>query len=115
MFDYRLDAVTRRGIIFVIIFGTVVLVATFLNLRWNHIYLNYQFNGRVDSVTYGDKGTPGVIIKGNEYYLDAGDWNENSSHLINKGDSLIKSKNSLVVTLIKPNGQIIIKGPHTNN
>jgi len=102
---YRMDVLRLVGV-----FGAVGLaILTFLFIHWHYKYLNYQFNGRVDSVEYGDKGTTIVIIKGNTYFLNEADWNLDDSHIIQKGDSLIKKSNSIIVRLIKPNGKVIIK------
>jgi hypothetical protein len=102
---YRPDILKR-----VAIFGAIGLVVLiFFSIKWNNTYLNYQFNGRLDSIAYGDKGTPIVIIKGKTYFLKEVDWNFHKSHIIQKGDSLIKDKNSITVKLVKPNGEVIIK------
>ncbi len=102
---YRPDILKRVAIFAAI--GFVVLI--FYSIHWHYKYLNYQFNGRVDSIAYGDKGVPIVIIKGNTYFLEAVDWNFQDSHLIQKGDSLVKNKNSIIVKLIKPDGKVIVK------
>lgn len=101
---YRKDILKRCAI-----FGGIgLIILIFLNIRWHYKYLGYQFNGRVDSISYGDKGTPIVIIKGESYLLNASDGNLDDKHIIEKGDSLIKMKNTSSVKLIKLNGQVII-------
>jgi len=44
------------------------------------------------------KGVPNVIVSGKEYYLSAG---YNFDHKIEKGDSLIKYKDSNLYKLVK--------------
>jgi hypothetical protein len=67
----------------------------------------YHFNGIVDSVSYSIKGQATVIIKGAHFELGFWDFDHDR---IAKGDSLIKEKNSMIIKLIKRNGQIIIEG-----
>jgi hypothetical protein len=61
--------------------------------------LAYEFNGKVENVNYDDKGKPTVLIDGKEYDLLVNFWNFN--HKIQKGDSLIKQKNTMVIKLVK--------------
>lgn len=68
--------------------------------------LSYQFQGRVDSVWYDDKGGPTIKVNGNKYDLLVNYWDFN--HQIEVGDSLIKVKNSMLVRIIKKNGKVII-------
>ena len=100
---YRTDVLKRVAIGALI--GIIVLI--YLSVRWHYKYLSYQFDGRVDSISYSDKGAAVIMIKGNEYVLDD-PW-QREFITINKGDSLIKLKNSQKVKLIRPDGEIIIK------
>ena len=68
--------------------------------------LAFQFDGKVDSVWYDDKGKPTIKIRGNKYDLLVNFWNFNRQ--IESGDSLIKVKNSMIVTLVKKSGKIIV-------
>jgi hypothetical protein len=101
---YRVDLLKRVAIAGVI--GVIVL--TGLSIRRHYVYLDYNFNGQVDSIRYGDKGTSIIIIKGKEFDLND-DWSKGNGASINKGDSMVKLKNSTWVKLIRPNGEMIIK------
>ena len=90
---YRIDILKRVALCGVV--GLAVLI--FLSVRRHYEYLNYKFNGRVDNISYGDKGTPIIIINGNTYFLEESDWNLHDSHMIQKGDSMIKNKNSTLL------------------
>jgi hypothetical protein len=92
------------------IFGVIgVIVLIFFSIKARCKDLNYQFNGRVDSVFYGEKATATVWVKKEKYYLDANNWDFDHNR-IQKGDSLIKEKNSMVIRLIRPNGSVIVEG-----
>ncbi|QEM12170.1 hypothetical protein [Mucilaginibacter rubeus] len=65
------------------------------------------FNGKVQNVVYSVKGEPTVSINNKTFILPVNLWNFN--HKIEKGDSLIKFKDSMVVKLIKSrSGQAIL-------
>ena len=66
-----------------------------------------QFNGKVDSVAYDIKGQARVTIKGRNYDLDNNNWDFDHNR-IQKGDSMIKDKNTLLIKLIKKDGQLIV-------
>ena len=68
---YRVDILKRVAIASVI--GAIVI--TGFTISRHYIYLDYNFNGRVDSIRYGDKGTSIIIIKGNEFDLND-DWSK---------------------------------------
>jgi membrane-bound ClpP family serine protease len=102
---YRPDVLKRVGILGAI--GVIVLI--FFSIKAHYKDLNYQFNGRVDSVFYGEKATATVWVRKEEYYLDANNWDFDHNR-IQKGDSLIKEKNSMVIRLIRPNGSVIVEG-----
>jgi hypothetical protein len=101
---YRLDILKRVAIAGVI--GVIVLIG--FSIRRHYVYLDYNFNGLVDSISYGDKGTAIVIIKGKEFVLND-DWSNYMNIIINKGDSMVKLKDSTWVRLIRPNGITIVK------
>jgi hypothetical protein len=66
----------------------------------------YEFKGIIKEVTYDIKGTPDVKINGIKYTLSYNDWN--FDHQIQKGDSLIKVRNIMVVKLVKQKtGEIV--------
>ncbi|WP_183577715.1 hypothetical protein HDF18_10805 [Mucilaginibacter sp. X5P1] len=102
---YRLDILKRTAI-----FGAIaVLVMVIFSIRGHYADLNYQFNGVVDSVIYDKndiKGFADVTIKGKTFSLYNGGWTFN--HQIKKGDLLIKERKSMIIKLIKPNGEILI-------
>lgn len=75
--------------------------------------LNYAFKGRVDSVWYNHNNNdqdsitkPYVIIDGKSYHLFYRDWD--FGYKIKRGDSMIKKKNTTIITLIKMNGRKIV-------
>jgi hypothetical protein len=59
---------------------------------------SYNFSGRIDNITYNEKKTPTVIVKGNSYSLST-NWRFNER--MNLGDSLVKERNSIIYKLIK--------------
>jgi len=71
--------------------------------------LNYQFNGKVDSVRYNIKGQAYVSINGVEYYLFDPDWDFDHNR-IQIGDSLVKRKNSMIIELFRRNVLVTIEG-----
>ena len=95
-----------------VFFITVVMLVV-AGIYFNYINkktaLDYQFNGKVDSVDYNLKNQASVFIKGIQYDLFYQKWDFNHNR-IQKGDSIIKRKNSIVIKLIKANGKIIIEG-----
>lgn len=58
-----------------------------------------EFRGVVEDVVYDEKGTPDVVINGIKYYLSSNDWFFDDK--IQKGDSLIKKRNMMVIKLVK--------------
>jgi hypothetical protein len=100
---YRPD-ILKRAALFALV-GFIVAIG--LNIRWNYVYLSYNFNGRIDSIRYGDKGTAIIIVKKKEYVL--GDEWSSDQILIHKGDSIMKLKNATQIKLIRPNGVTIVK------
>jgi hypothetical protein len=89
----------------------LLVVAVFLKKQRGREILDYQFNGRVDSVWYSDisitshdKTKPYVKINGKTYYL-FNNWD--LGHAIQKGDSLIKERNKLSIILIKRDGRTL--------
>ena len=55
------------------------------------------------------KGIASIIIKGVNYDLSDTNWDFDHNR-IEKGDLMIKKKNSMIIKLIKRNGQIVIEG-----
>jgi len=106
-FIYRPDVQKR-----VMLGGLIVfIVAIGFGIRRHYVYLAYNFNGRVDSIRYdSDKGDAIIFINRKEYILnDAWSYSPNNKIFINKGDSMIKFKNSTKVKLIRKNGITIIQ------
>ena len=95
------------------VFCITVVMLVVAGIYFNYINkktaLDYQFNGKVDSVDYNLKNQASVFIKGVQYDLFYQKWDFNHNR-IQKGDSIIKRKNSIVIKLIKANGKIIIEG-----
>ena len=87
----------------------MVFGAIFLNKRAVSRDLAYQFSEVVDSVSYSVKGQASVIIKAVQYDLTNPDWDFDHNR-IQKGDFMIKKKNSMLIKLIKSDGQIILEG-----
>ncbi|WP_419700007.1 hypothetical protein [Mucilaginibacter sp. NFX135] len=105
MIIYRPDILKR-----VVIFGVIGAIALIGLCIWGHYsYLSSNFNGRIDSVREGEKGDAIIIIKQKEYVLD-GAWSYSSGNKVDiqKGDSIVKYKDSTQIKLIKPNGMTII-------
>jgi hypothetical protein len=94
---------------------TLILVGIFFMKKGNKEILYYQFNGKVDSVWYDENSSvanevtkPFVKIDGKTFYLFYHTWD--FGYKIQKGDSLKKKKNTLIVTFIKSNGKTYIYG-----
>ena len=97
----------RKVINYLAIGALFFIVLSFLYIRADKIEKNYQFNGIIEKVTYGDKKIRKVVIKGKTYFISypSEDFNDK----IEAGDSLIKEKNSKIYKLIKfKTGQIIV-------
>ena len=69
--------------------------------------LYYQFNGKVDTVSYDNSGQPTVTIRGNKYDLSVTHWD--FSHQIQAGDSMVKKMDSMAIKIFKADGTVIIK------
>ena len=85
----------------------LVIVIPIFYLKSRNEALAYHFNGRIDSVSYDNKGIPTIVIHKVKYNLLANFWN--FEHELQVGDSLIKEKNSLEVKIFKKNGAVIIE------
>lgn len=84
-------------------FGT----AFYLYKRSYKTNLNYYFKGKIENVSYDEKGYPDVIIDKTSYYLCYVNWD--FGHQIQKGDSLEKRVGSFTIKLTKLNsGHVII-------
>jgi hypothetical protein len=70
---------------------------------------NYQFNGRVEYVSYDGKREATVLINDTDYYLSYPNWDFDHD-TIKVGDSMIKLKNSFDIKLLKSNGEVILHG-----
>jgi len=69
--------------------------------------LPLAFNGKVENVFYSIKGEPTVSINNKTFNLPVNLWDFN--HKIEKGDSLIKLKDSMIIKLVKyKSGQVML-------
>lgn len=101
IFIYRPDILKRVAILGSVVF--VVLVG--FSIRAHYVYLAYNFNGRVDSIRYGEKGDAIIVINRKEYVLDgAWSYSPNNRIFIQKGDSMVKFKDSTRIKLVRANG-----------
>lgn len=69
--------------------------------------LGYQFNGKVDTISYDSNGQPIISIHGTKYDLSVTHWDFN--HQIQSGDSMVKKADSMVIKIFKTDGTVIIK------
>jgi len=99
--------------IMISLFVVGVIISLIVAINYNHkgtiIALDYHFNGVVDSVSYDIKGFATIIVKGSHYYLGDTSWDFDHDR-IQKGDSIIKERNSMIIKLIKPNGRNYNRG-----
>ncbi|SDS42134.1 hypothetical protein SAMN05216490_1124 [Mucilaginibacter mallensis] len=104
-------ALADRWILRVIIPIVVIFIFTmvYLTHKANLIDHGYQFNGPVDSVTYDEKGKATIIIRKHQMYLGDNNWDFDHNR-IQKGDSMIKKRGSMIIKLIKPDGRVILEG-----
>jgi hypothetical protein len=114
LFNKRYTIVNeRRTITVMVCFIVFVCLARVLfiygSYKYRKTYLAYQFDGRVEGVSYDIKGKATIVIKGGSYDLSDNNWDFDHNR-ITKGDSLIKKKNSMIIKLVKRNGQIVIEG-----
>lgn len=95
------------------VFCITVVMLVIAGIYFNYINkkaaFNYQFNGKVDSVDYNLEGQASIYIKGSQYDLFYKKWDFNHNR-IHKGDSMIKTKNSLVIKLVQQGGNTITEG-----
>lgn len=96
----------RKVISYAIIGILFFMVLFFLYIRANKIEKGYQFSGVVQNISYGDKGTPKVVIDGETYYLTY--TKEDFNNKIKPGDSLIKCRNSRIYRLVKHDSKEVI-------
>lgn len=97
------------GLIFGIMSWAFIAFIAFFYIKGYKMNLKLEFNGLVEDVQYDIKGIPSVTVSENTYYLSWNDWYFN--HRIQKGDSLIKKRNSLLIMLIKQkSGEVIVFG-----
>ena len=87
--------------------GIVAIILMIYSNFAEEVEKKSQFSGIVNSVTFNEKGTPTVNIKGEQYVV--GFAGHDFKQLIEAGDSLIKVKNSNTYKLIKnKTGKLII-------
>ena len=97
-----------------IVFFAVICVCFYILLmikshEAKKLYLKYQFNGIIKSVTYDVKGKATILVNNVPYELFDNDWDFDHNR-IEKNDSIVKAKNSMIIKLIKRNGKIIFEG-----
>jgi hypothetical protein len=69
--------------------------------------LPLEFNGKVENVFYSVKGEPTISINNKTFNLPVNLWDFN--HKIERGDSLIKFKDHMVIKLVKyKSGQVML-------
>lgn len=71
----------------------------FLRIETHKEDINYQFNGRIDSVSYDIKGNPTILINGRSYYLSGNDWLLPAK--VEKSDSILKKSKIMTIKLIR--------------
>lgn len=95
--------------VFCVTVVTVLIASIYFNYQSKKAALDYQFSGKVDSVDYNLKSQASVFIKGVQYDLFYSRWDFNHNR-IQKGDSIVKKKNSTIIKLIRPNGRVVTQG-----
>jgi hypothetical protein len=91
------------GVLFVI----SLIILPYLFYQGAAKSLSYQFNGRVDSVSYDAKDEPTVKIHNKKYHLPANYWNFDRQ--IQVGDSMVKERVSKTIRVFKKDGTVIVK------
>jgi len=71
----------------------------FLRIRGHQEDVNYQFNGRIDGVSYDIKGSPTVLVNGRSYYLSDNDWLFPIA--LKKGDLIMKKSKVMTITVTR--------------
>jgi len=84
----------------------MIIVLPIFYFKTQKEVLSYHFNGRVDSVTYSVKDEPTIKVNGKEFDLPVNFWD--FRHQIEKGDSIVKLKNSMAVEIVKKSEKVII-------
>jgi hypothetical protein len=101
----------QRPLIGFFVIGVIIMII--IGINYDHKgtmrNLEYHFNGVVDSVAYNIKGKATIIVNGSHYDLSEPNWNFDTNR-IEKGDSIFKKRNSMIIRLVKPNGQVIVEG-----
>jgi len=104
------DKIYKR--IMIILFVAVGIIGLIVAIRLGHKGyskdIDYQFYGVVDSVSYDIKGYASIVVNGSHFYLGASSWDFDNN--IQKGDSIIKKRNSMIIKLIKPDGRVVFEG-----
>lgn len=96
------------GRFFIISVVIMILAGVYLDHKGKIKDFAYEFDGKVDKVTYDVKGKASVTIKGIQYDLSDPNWDFDHNR-IQTGDSMIKKKNSMIIRLIKRDGKTIIE------
>ena len=104
---------TRRIKLFlggiVVYFG----ISFFLLFTARNIELDYEINGRVDKIVYGDKEIPTILVGGKSFVVTFP--NEYFKLNISVGDSLVKYKNSRIYIMIKKNSNNVLYSDKNEN
>jgi len=87
---------------------SLILIFFFVGLRLkvHSENVNYQINGRIDSVSYDIKGNPTIVVKGTPYYLSDSDWLFNTN--LQKGDLISKRSGAMTIKLTRFNSGKVI-------
>ena len=103
---FRLDVRLRLMVFFGFIMLLFVINIAYSTKKSYRENLDFEFNGKVEFVSYDVKGTPTIKINKQEYCLTYNNWD--FDHQIEKGDSLDKRKGTFVIKLIKFNSKSIV-------
>src|ERR1700761_5029816 len=101
----------NMGITIFVVVGIIIVVIliTYFSHKSNVLYLNYQFDGLIEQVSYDIQHKATIVVKGKKYGLK--DPNCDFDHnRIEKGDSISKKSNTMIITLFKRNGEVITEG-----
>jgi hypothetical protein len=97
---------SKRDKITVAIVCIVAIMEIFFYVRAYIANDNLQFSGVVQKVEYDIKGDATITINGSVYQLIWNNWSFGGQ--IQKGDSLVKVKNTLKIKLVKEKSKEVI-------
>lgn len=94
---------------FIVSVTLMAILFNYMDNRATKESLNFQFNGKVDSVTYNIKGKATVLINGVEYPIFDPNWNFDHTRIM-KGDSIVKRENSMIIKLFRNDTLVTTQG-----